>query len=351
MAQTVPIDVRAGISKTGVAFGATIYQLDGSTSFAAFSTTGWYEAPAGSGSYHHAGISFPDAGGVIAYGVIATEYNRFAIPAAGVVLADGAITAAKIASDAITAAKIADGAIDAATFAAGAINAAAIATDAITAAKIAADAIGASELAADAVTKIQNGLATPTNITAGTITTVTNLTNAPTAGDLTTTMKTSVRTEATAATPTAAAVTGNVGGNVVGSVTSVTAPVTVGTNSDKTGYTLTVTPPTVAQIRTEIDSNSTQLAKLGTPAGASVSADIAAMPAAILDTAIAEPTAVFSWSSATVRKILQWLAVLNRNKMTQTTTVQTVRNDADNAALSTASTTDDGDTATRGAWS
>lgn len=38
----------------------------------------------------------------------------------------------------------------------------------------------AAGLAADAVTKIQNGLATPTNITAGTITTVTNLTNAPT---------------------------------------------------------------------------------------------------------------------------------------------------------------------------
>ena len=48
------------------------------------------------------------------------------------------------------------------------------------------------------------GFATPTNITAGTITTVTNLTNAPTAGDLTATMKASVTTAATAATPTAA---------------------------------------------------------------------------------------------------------------------------------------------------
>lgn len=49
-------------------------------------------------------------------------------------------------------------------------------------------------------------------------------------GDLTATMKTSVTTAATAATPTAAAVTGAVG--------SVTAAVTVGTNNDKTGYTL-----------------------------------------------------------------------------------------------------------------
>lgn len=58
-------------------------------------------------------------------------------------------------------------------------------------------------------------------------------------GDLTATMKTSVTTAATAATPTAAAVTGNVGGNVAGSVGSVTSGVTVSTNNDKTGYSLT----------------------------------------------------------------------------------------------------------------
>jgi hypothetical protein len=52
---------------------------------------------------------------------------------------------------------------------------------------------------ATAVTAIQTGLATPTNITAGTIT---NLTNAPTAGDFTATMKASI----TAAVPTAAAI-------------------------------------------------------------------------------------------------------------------------------------------------
>lgn len=45
-----------------------------------------------------------------------------------------------------------------------------------------------------------------------------------------------------------------------------------GTNGAYTG-----TPPTVAQICTEMDNNSTQLAKIGTPAGASVSADIAAI--------------------------------------------------------------------------
>jgi len=46
--------------------------------------------------------------------------------------------------------------------------------------------------------------------------------------------------------------TGNVGGNVVGSVASVTAGVTVTTNNDKTGYSLTVTPPTAAQVATAV---------------------------------------------------------------------------------------------------
>lgn len=82
-------------------------------------------------------------------------------------------------------------------------------------------------------------LATPTNITAGTITTVTNLTNAPTSGDLTATMKASVTTAATAATPTAAAVTG-----AVGSVTGLTASnldVAVSTRLASAAYTA---PPT-----------------------------------------------------------------------------------------------------------
>jgi hypothetical protein len=149
-------------------------------------------------------------------------------------MAANTLTATAIASDAITAAKIADGAIDAATFAAGAINAAAIAADAITDAKVAADVTIASvtgavgsvtgnvggnvvgsvasvtarvtantdQLAGQTVTAaagvtFPTSVASPTNITAGTITTTTNLTNAPTSGDFTATMKTSLN----AATP------------------------------------------------------------------------------------------------------------------------------------------------------
>jgi hypothetical protein len=47
-----------------------------------------------------------------------------------------------------------------------------------------------------------------------------------------------------------------------GAVASVTAGVTVTTNNDKSGYSLSVTPPTAAQVRTEMDSNSTKLANL-----------------------------------------------------------------------------------------
>ena len=122
-----------------------------------------------------------------------------------------------------------------------------IASNGVTSTSIATDAINAASIKADAVTKIQNGLATPTNITAGTITNVTNLTNAPTAGDFTATMKTSLNSSTPASiTGSVGSVTGNVGGSVVGSVASVTgsvgsvvAGVTVTTNNDKTGYALT----------------------------------------------------------------------------------------------------------------
>lgn len=53
-------------------------------------------------------------------------------------------------------------------------------------------------------------------VDSGTVTTVTNLTNAPTSGDFTATMKTSIGTAVAASA--VASVTGNVGGNVVGTV-------------------------------------------------------------------------------------------------------------------------------------
>ncbi len=110
---------------------------------------------------------------------------------------------------------------------------------------------------AGGVTVPAETLASTTNITAGTITTATNLTNAPTSGDFTSTMKTSIGTAVAASA--VASVTGNVGGNVTGSVGSVTARVTANTDQ-LAGQTVTaaagVTFPTSVASPTNITSAS-----------------------------------------------------------------------------------------------
>lgn len=157
-------------------------------------------------------------------------------------------------------------------------------------------------------------LASTTNITAGTVTTATNVTTvnglaagvitaASIAADAITDAK--VAADVTIASVTGAvgsvtgavgSVTGNVGGNVVGSVASVTAGVTVTTNNDKTGYglsaaavqavwdALTTALTTVGSIGKKLADwtigtaqTGDSFARLGAPAGASVSADIAAV--------------------------------------------------------------------------
>lgn len=47
---------------------------------------------------------------------------------------------------------------------------------------------------------------------------------------------------------------------------------------------------------------------------------------------------------------VRWLFTLARNKITQTSTTQTLRNDADNASIATSTVGDDGTTFTRGEW-
>ena len=118
-----------------------------------------------------------DAGAIATGAIDADAIADNAIDANAI--ATGAITNAKFAAGAIDAAAIADNAIDAGAIATGAITNAKFAAGAIDASAIAADAIDADALKTDAITEIQAGLATPTNITAGTITTVTNLTNLP----------------------------------------------------------------------------------------------------------------------------------------------------------------------------
>lgn len=105
-------------------------------------------------------------------------------------------------------------------------------------------------------------------------------------------------------------------GTGAGQVSLSSGTVTAGTVSDKTGYRLSATG---------VDD--------------------------ILDEAITEPGGVFSWGSATLRNIIGWIGALARNKVTQTATTQTLRNDADNASLASSTHSDDGTTHTRGEWS
>lgn len=82
MSQIITVDVPLGPARSGLAIGCIVYQLDGSTVVSTFDVTGWYEAPAGTGEWHHPGVVGPDVGGVIAVGISGTEYKRAAFPAA-----------------------------------------------------------------------------------------------------------------------------------------------------------------------------------------------------------------------------------------------------------------------------
>lgn len=63
--------------------------------------------------------------------------------------------------------------------------------------------------------------------------------------------------------------------------------------------------------------------------------------------AASEPASVPA-VTATAIQVLSWILALSRNKITQTSTTQLLRNDADSATIATSTLSDDGVTATRG---
>jgi hypothetical protein len=165
-------------------------------------------------------------------------------------LGSGAVTAAAIAADAITAAKIADGAIDRATFAAdtGLVSFRSNTAQAGAAGSITLDAsassttdfyVGAWIVLTGATGAGQARVCTAYNGTSKVATIAPNWATNP---DNTTTFAVMPAAHVAgvqgSVTGSVASVTGNVGGNVTGSVGSVTAAVTVGTNNDKTGYSI-----------------------------------------------------------------------------------------------------------------
>ncbi len=70
---------------------------------------------------------------------------------------------------------------------------------------------------------------------------------------------------------------------------------------------------------------------------------------ALIAKALVAPTAA-PGATATVGEALAWLLTLSRNKITQTSTTQTLRNDADDGNIATASVSDDATTAIRDKW-
>lgn len=56
-------------------------------------------------------------------------------------------------------------------------------------------------------------------------------------------------------------------------------------------------------------------------------------------------------ATVSIRKAIQWVFMLQRNKATASATTLSLRNDADSATIATAAHSDDGTTYTRGEWS
>ena len=292
-------------------------------------------------------------------------------------LIDGAITAAKIGSDAITAAKIADGAIDAATFAAGAITSAAIASDAITDAKVASDvtiasvtagvslvdgaitaakfgagaitasviatdAIDADAIAADAVTELQGGLATSTALA-----TLTGYVDTEVAAI-------KAKTDNLPASPASEATLTTIAGYIDTEIAAILAAVDTEVGAIKAvtdnlpnGGALTTITNDVANILADTGTDGVVVASLGTQAKADVNAEV--LDVLNVDT-FAEPTSAPAATSS-LRAKIGWLFKLARNKMTQTSTTQTLYADDGTTADNTSTTSDNGSVFSRGEWS
>jgi hypothetical protein len=189
-------------------------------------------------------------------------------------------------------------------------NTQAMANGVITAAVVATNALDADALAADAVTEIQSGLATSANQT-----TILNRLGSFTGTGINT---------------------------ILGFLRAIARKDVSLTPSDMAGTYDNTTDSLEAK-----QDNGAPASSLGTQAKAEVNAE--AVDALSVDT-YAEPGAVPGATSSLKDKI-GWLFVLGRNKRTQTSTSETVRNDGDSATIGSSTKSDDGTTFTRGKYS
>jgi hypothetical protein len=338
-------------------------------------------------------------------GITAASFAAGAIDAAAI--ANGAIDAATFAAGAIDAAAIANGAIDAATFAAGAIDAAAIANGAIDAATFAAGAIDAAAIAtgaidadalsSDAITEIRSLVSGTAD--SGSTTTMVDAARTEadtdywkgcwilfTSGSIVNQVRLITAFDPgtdtiTFAPATTQAVSTNtyeilpagrvdlhfwqgtlpnvlVSGRVDASVGALATGVITSSSFtagaiDNAAFnvteTLTANPAAGGITSGSFAAGAITAAAIATDA---IDADALAADAAneIRDAVWAKvmsELASVPGVTGTVLQALEWLFLLSRNKVTQTSTTQTLRNDADSATIGASTLSDDGTTFTR----
>lgn len=98
---------------------------------------------------------------------------------------------------------------------------------------------------------------------------------------------------------------------------------------------LIINIPTAANQFDDLPTNAEVATEISDALATDTYAELAAVPAA----------------TSTLADKINWLFALARNKMTQTATTQTLRNDADGADVATSATSDSAGTFTRGEWS
>jgi hypothetical protein len=240
------------------------------------------------------------------------------------ILDDTGTSGVVVASSSKTGYSIGSGGITSASFASGAITAAAVATD----------AIGAAELASDAVTEIQSGLAT-----ASALTTVDSVVDAikVTTDKLDDTLEDNSGTYRFTEAALAQAPAGEGGGGgtdwdaderaAIRSILGI--PVSGSTPADPSSGILDTIRDGITGLN-DLSSEDVQ----------------SAVESALDGQTCDEPTGKPSWGSSTMKEWVCWIGAWSRNKVQQTSTTKTLRNDADDAAIVTCGVSDDGTTFT-----
>ena len=299
--------------------GNAVFALRNSTASAsAHDTLGWYRFP----------LDTTDTGTVGPLVIIMTAATQLPVWHEFTVLPANAYDSLISGTDSLSASVIAGG-IRIGAFAASALSAAAISNNSITSGILAASAIGASQIAASAVTNAVFKAAAIDN----------------------------------ASIAASAIGTSQLAQNCIGSIQLSAGAIAIGKFAASALSAAAFSNSTIASGIVALSAISTGTIADGAItstvlAAGSITATVIATDAIDADAlasdavteiwakACTEPTSVPA-VTATGIQTLSWLLALSRNKITQTSAAQTLRNDADAATIASATVSDDGTTFTR----